>query len=497
MNNSQLTKSILALVATALLVVGCNQTDSPESATPPDVATSAFAQGSKLSEIEERLIYSRAFEAILWASPALAVYAQAEGGRRDLGAENTDMIYTGELMDHRWGGITFNNQSPYWLSSFNVKDGPIVVELPPAGEKARFFSSIQNAWYVSFIDMGPGGADNGEGGKYLVLPPDYEGEVPEGYIVVRSDTYQHNVTMRIIPRDKGQKGWDAGVEYGKTARIYPLSEADNPKPNRFIQGSLKKYDSAPMFDIDDFYMIDRIVQEEPIREFDKVMYGMLAGIGIRKGQKFDPSPGVVEILEHAASDAQDYVISHMQSGESFGQFWEGSAWGTFNLGPEELETGGTWNFDDGLFYEDRIITFFYFSGGWYKGYDSSKPAATAYMWTAQDGDGNGLDATKTYKIHVPANPPIKDFWSVIAYGLKSRTFINSPQVTVSSNDEDVTVNEDGSIDLYLSPKPVEGYEANTVIMNPEEPAFLCFRFYGAKPELWEKKWILGDPELVQ
>ena len=59
------------------------------------------------------------------------------------------------------------------------------------------------------------------------------------------------------------------------------------------------------------------------------------------------------------------------------------------------------------------------------------------------------------------------------------------------------VNEDGSIDLYLSPKPVEGYEANTVIMNPEEPAFLCFRFYGAKLELWEKNWILGDPELVK
>ena len=104
--------------------------------------------------------------------------------------------------------------------------------------------------------------------------------------------------------------------------------------------------------------------------------------------------------------------------------------------------------------------------------------------------------TKTYMIHIPGNTPMKDFWSIIAYGTKSRTFINSPKITVSSNDEDVNVNDDGSIDLYLGPKPVKGYEANTVITNPEEYTFLMFRLYGAKPQLWERKWKLGDPELV-
>jgi hypothetical protein len=454
------------------------------------------AQESKLSDREKQLIYSRGFEAILWGSPMLATYSQAQANR-DLGAGNTDVVYTGEKPDYRWGGVTYNVQSPYWVSTFNVKDGPIVVDLPPAGEKARFFSSIMNYGMSPFLDIGSGGADNGKGGKYLVLPPGYDGEVPEGYIVVRSNTYQHIICMRLIPRDKGRKGWEAAVVFGKTARIYPLSEADNPKPTRFIQGSQKTYDAAPRFDISDFYMLDRIVQEEPIMEYDKVMYSMLAGIGIRKGQKFAPSPEVVTILERAAKDVQDYVIAHMQSGESFAQFWEDSAWGSFSLTPEENKTFGTYNLDDGLFYEDRIIRWFYFSGGWYKNFDAAKPSATYYMWTAQDGDGNGLDATKTYKIHIPANPPIKDFWSLIAYGLKSRTFINSPKITMSSNDEDVKMNKDGSIDLYLSAKPVKGYEANTVIMNPEEPAFLCFRFYGAKPELWEKKWILGDPELVK
>ena len=98
---------------------------------------------------------------------------------------------------------------------------------------------------------------------------------------------------------------------------------------------------------------------------------------------------------------------------------------------------------------------------------------------------------------MPANPPTEDFWSIIAYGTVSRTFINSPKFTVSSNDEDTVLSKDGSIDLYLSPKPVKGFEANTVIINPDEPCFFCFRFYGSKPELFERKWELGSPELVE
>ena len=242
--------------------------------------------------------------------------------------------------------------------------------------------------------------------------------------------------------------------------------------------------------------LDRLVQEEPIREHDKIMYGILAGIGIRKGQKFDPSPEIAAILQRAAKDAQAYVIDHMKSGESFKQFWKGGVWGAFNLSTEEAKTLGSWKFDDGLFYEDRILHWFYFSGGFYKNFDLSKPAATAYMMTARDADGKGFNASKTYKIHIPANPPIRDFWSLIAYGLKSRTFINSPKITVSSNDEDVKVNADGSIDLYLGPKPVKGYEANTVITNLNEDSFLMFRLYGAEPRLWERKWQVTDPELV-
>jgi hypothetical protein len=251
-----------------------------------------------------------------------------------------------------------------------------------------------------------------------------------------------------------------------------------------------------MFDLNDFRMIDRLVQEEPIQQHDMFMMGMLDGIGIRKGAKFDPSPEVVAILEKAARDVQAESIARIKDGRAFNPFWKGGRWGAFRVTSQVAATLGSYVFEDRMAYEDRIFNHFYFSGGMYKSFDATRPSSTAYMMTAQDGDGNGLEAAKTYKINVPANPPINDFWSIIAYGNVSRTFINSPKFTVSSNDEGVSVNDDGSIDLYLSPEPVAGYEANTVITNPNEDAFLMFRFYGAKPELWERNWKLGDPELV-
>ena len=462
-------------------------------------ANFALAQSnaaSSLSEREAQLIYSRAFEAILWASPALAVIAQVEAGRRDLGAGNHDILYTGTSMDHRWGGITYNNQSPYWVAGFSVKDGPVVVEIPPARDDARFFGSIHDVWFLPLEDFGPAGADRGEGGKYLVLPPGYDAEVPEGYIVLRSGSYLHLIPGRTIPRDKGQKGWDAAVDYIKSVRIYPLSEAKSPKPSKFIQGAKKEYRAQPMFDLSDFHLIDRLVQDEPIREHDKFMLGLLDGIGIRKGQKFDPSPEVAAILEKAAKDAQAYAIEHIKTGKSFKPFWEDSAWGGFKVTSKVAAGLASYVFDDRIAHEDRFFNHFYFSGGMYKSFDATKPSSTFYLMTAKDGAGSGLDASKTYKINIPANPPMKDFWSIIVYGTESRTFINSPKFTVSSNDEGMKVNGNGSIDLYLGPKPVKGFEANTVITNPDEDSFLMFRLYGAEPRLWKRKWKLGDPELV-
>jgi hypothetical protein len=135
------------------------------------------------------------------------------------------------------------------MNYFSLKDGPVVVEIPAATPEARVFGSIHDAWMIALEDFGPAGADKGKGGKYLVLPPGYDGEVTEGYIVLRSNSYLHWIPGRTIPRDKGQKGWDAAVAYLKTVRIYPLSEAANPRPTKFIQGAPRGSTTASLCSI--------------------------------------------------------------------------------------------------------------------------------------------------------------------------------------------------------------------------------------------------------
>lgn len=460
-------------------------------------AQSDLSGKADLAETEKRLIYSRAFEAILWAGPAVAVLAQIEAGHRDLGAGPYDIIYTGKPMDYRWGGITYNNQSPYWLAGFSVKDGPVVVDIPPAREDARFFGSIHDVWFLPLEDFGPAGADEGKGGKYLVLPPGYKGKVPNGYIVLPSGSYLNFIPGRTILRDSGSEAWAAAVDYIKTIRIYPLAEAADPEPTHFIQGAQKEYAAQPNYSLKDFELINRLVQDEPVREHDKVMYGLLAEIGIQKGKPFKPNEDEAGILERAAKDVQALSIKAIQSGSAFNPFWKSRGWGAFAITPEIAAGGASFVLEDRVSYQERMTNWFYFSGGMYKRYHPTKPSSTFYLMTAKDADGNPLEASKTYRINVPANAPMRDFWSVIAYGLKSRTFANYPRFTVASSDEGVKPNDDGSTDLYIGPKPVEGFEANTVITNPDEEYFLMFRLYGAEPSLWEKNWKLGDPELVK
>ena len=101
----------ICILLIAVCAAGCANT--PTTSTTPQRNAP-----SDLSEREAQLIYSRAYEAILWASPALAIIAMDEAAERDLGAVNTDIIYSAKPMDHRWELITYNNQSPYWNAGF-------------------------------------------------------------------------------------------------------------------------------------------------------------------------------------------------------------------------------------------------------------------------------------------------------------------------------------------------------------------------------------------
>ena len=204
----------------------------------------------------------------------------------------------------------------------------MVLEIPPASEGADAASltgSIDDAWQEALEDVGPAGADKGKGGKYLILPPGYKDTVPDGYIVLPSQTYTGFVFLRSNVKSGSDADIAKAVAYGKRTKFYPLSQVANPPPTVFVDAIDVVFDSTIPYDLRFFQTLDRFVQREPWLERDKVMIDQLKTIGIEKGKPFDPSPNTQKILSDAAREAQAWLDLKYE-GNFTPSFNEGSRW---------------------------------------------------------------------------------------------------------------------------------------------------------------------------
>jgi hypothetical protein len=372
-----------------------------------------------------------------------------------------------------------------------------VFDVPPVSDKAMFSGSIFDAWWKPLEDIGLDGADAGKGSKYLVLPPDYQGAIPDGFIVLHSRTYRINELFRVVPAEHGEPGWNAAVAYAKTLKVYPLSDAAAPKHVAFVDVSGGAFPGTPRFDRRYFEYVNQIVQEEPVFEYDKGIVGMAASLGIEKGKPFQPDERMGHILDHAAQGVQRYSIAMMMTlkGAMMGgaRFWPDRHWVVPGLTRDVIDGGAQWVFPNRLDYVERA-SFYYFGVG------VPKRSGTRgiYMLSTVDAKGAPLNGSRHYRLRLPKDVPAKDFWEVIAYSVITRSYIDTPanRIDVSSAVPTYKTNNDGSIDIYLGPTPPPRREANWISTRPEEPYEVTLRFYGPQQRLVEKQWVAGDIEEI-
>ncbi len=190
-------------------------------------------------------------------------------------------------------GGGWKNQSPtpnvntrYMYFFINTRqDGPVVVKLPPAVPGASFYGTIEDAWYVPLTDIG----FEGKGGKYLVLPPDYKGEVPDGYIAVRPATYNTMTLLRSILASLSEKDVKAGNGLVQQVKVYPLSKAANPPAQRLLDMTDVMFNGLIKYDETFFISLARVLNEETLQPRDLQMMGMLLPLGIERGKEFKPA----------------------------------------------------------------------------------------------------------------------------------------------------------------------------------------------------------------
>ncbi|HET9535382.1 MAG TPA: DUF1254 domain-containing protein, partial [Mesorhizobium sp.] len=253
------------------------------------------AQNPSADDLARRSVHRRAVEAVIWGMPAVNLDLMLQAMIGSAKGKPNQIVYWSRLPDWKNQTLTPNPDVIYLMPFFNTKDaGPMVLEIPPADDGV-INGTIMDAWQVPLEDVGPAGVDKGKGGKYLILPPDYKGTPPSGYIALPSMNYQGYALLRSILRSGSDADVAKAVAYGRRIKLYPLSQAANPPATTFVDAIDVVYDSTIPYELRFFQSLDRVVQIEPWLPRDRLMIDMLKSIGIEKGKPFKPDAKTQEI----------------------------------------------------------------------------------------------------------------------------------------------------------------------------------------------------------
>jgi hypothetical protein len=450
--------------------------------------TAVVAQDFSPEELTRRAIERRAVEAVIWGMPAVNTDLMYQATLK-LGGGSSQIVYWSRLLDWRNQTLTPNPDVIYLMAFFNTKDGPIVIEIPPA-DGGVINGSIMDPWQAALEDVGPAGADKGAGGKYLILPPGYNERPPEGYIVLPSANYQGYALLRSILKSGSAADVEAAVAYGKRIKLYPLSQAANPPETVFLDAAGAAYDSTIPYDLRFFQSLDRFVQSEPWQERDKAMIDQLKTIGIEKGKLFHPDKATQGLLNAAPGEAHAWLEQKYET--MFAPYYEGRQW-VFPILPEVI--GGLQSQfakPDSYPVDGRGVTYT-------MAFFSTKHSGIGqyYLMTIKDKDGVALNGSGAYRLIVPANAPVKQYWSATAYDRATHALIRDmPRSGRSSQSPGLQTNADGSVDIYFGPKAPGGKESNWVPTSAGGKFEVLFRFYGPEKAVFDKTWKLPDIERV-
>nr|WP_312862101.1 DUF1254 domain-containing protein [Rhizobium sp. P32RR-XVIII] len=378
-----------------------------------------------------------------------------------------------------------------WCSSA-TKDGPVVLDLPAAEAKSSFNANIVTVWQMPLEDAGSLGYDKGKGGKFVILPPGYKDKVPDGFIPLQSDTYGGYMLFRANLVSHGDADVQASIDYGRKLKVYPLSQSANPPETTFIDVKDILFDSTIRWDTTFFDNLDRIVQEEPWLVRDRIMIDQLKTLGIEKGKPFRPSNVDKTLLASGIEEARSLLEMQYDAGlPPF--FSERSRW-TFPAFPDLIKAGSV-GFD-----EPDSYPVDYRGVGYSYAYIGIKHlgAGQFYAISIRDKDGDAFEGGKTYRLRVPPNVPVKQYWSVTAYDRETHALIrNVDRASRSSQIPELIKNADGSVDLFLGPTPPAGKDVNWIPTDLSRKFELMFRAYGPTEEFFQKKWVLSDVEKMQ
>jgi len=467
-------------------------TPIPEGLTTPDkvetsIGTLNFTDGVPSRETADKVYdfmdTARAADAFLKGMPAASVAALIEGAHSIGAVEAHQVMLFDGLMNSKSLFLTGNSATVYVIPDLDLKrDGPTVIEAP------KGLLGAANDGFFRFID-------NITGGKYLFLPPGYEGDVPEGYTVYRPETYRIWVFLRKTPANKKPETVAAAAnEIREGLKVYRLADAENPPAMEWISGTDKAFNTIHYNNAEFYHHMNEAIQYESTGFLTPEIRGLFASLGIEKGKPFNPDDRMKAILADgvAIGNAQARAIVwypriDMDMGGVQIYPDTGSAWNMAYTGRNvhfNGEDGGTMN-------TNARVSFHY-------PYTAVTPVMAAprlgkgsdYGIAFLDGDKQPFDGSKSYKITLPADAPIANFWAVTIYDTQTRSMLQTDQKNcgIDSLQDGLRYNRDRSIDIYFAPEAPPGYKSNWVQTVPGKSWFTILRMYSPLEKWIDQSW---------
>lgn len=509
----------------------------PDGITTPDLVesrsgrlefTDGYPSAATTTTLRGELNYVHGVQAFMNSLQGVSLWAVRKGFA-EVGIADNDFIIFSELMDSESVFLTANADVVYFWGNIDLADGPMVLEVPP-----NVLGVIDDSWFRWVGDFGAPGPDRGAGGRYLLLPPGYEGPLPEGgFFVYRSRTNLVTAAGRAFLVDGSPAPAVASIRahlkltpyapggFGSSIGEYlrgngPLGHDLAPKAPRLVEGTGLRMNTVAPNDFGHFEMLDELVQHEPASALEPELAGLFAAIGIRKGERFAPDARLRGILEDAAATAN--AASRMLAvgahpDDRWRYYDEPTAWWNmlFEGGYEFLDpppnilADGTvepypalhtrrLNSRTSMFYVATLVT----------------PAmcmrlsniGSQYIAANVDANGDPFDGSRTYRMVLPAGIPAATFWSTTVYDNQTRSMLRTPQRFPRAGSQDYPTpaaapDADGSTTIWFGPEQPEGVaDGNWVQTDPDRGWFQLLRFYSPLPSFFDKTWRAGEVEPV-
>ncbi len=431
--------------------------------------------------------FQRAAQAYIWSTPQVSITTWRDNQKKDYGATNdTDFVVFESLKEKR-GIVTANLTTPYIFNFTNLKSGPIQIEYP-AGQTA---GGVLDFWQRPVFDLGLTGPDKGKGATYIVVGPEDDSAKykKDGVHVFQSSTNNVFVGIRILDPDPAYyEKYVAGYKMGRVG--------GQLAPSRFIRGKDVEWSATAPRGLAYWEKLAGIINEEPVREIDKAWTAMLAPLGIEKGKPFKPDARQRTALLKGAAMGELMTRNLQVNPRYVEPYWKGTFWYKsfdFHI-PQETTARAE---------IDERATWFYEAVGSTEGMVNPTPGAgQVYMTTKRDSKGRMLRADKTYKLHVPASVPVKQFWSVTLYSENTRRPYDNGgkevrDISLGSRTQGLRKNADGSVDLYVGPNAPKGFESNHLKTVRDDGWFVYFRLYAPEQAFFDKSFKLADFEMIE